>query len=363
MSENSDDGWTIFVPKERREVELDKKDLLIMQTLSENCRTTLPVMRRIVGLSKSSILNRIERLERIGVIRGYSTIVNIHRLGLRMFSVLISSNMTLNEKIEFGRSCEKIPSLNQVLTFQTGPWDLMLRLYAKDNRYLDHILTQITAKGKIADLEILELDDWFFLPINYLQVETHLDNHCTKSDTSFQHILRKRKPVLDPRHDIKDIRILGVLAKNPRISLSHLGEKAGMSADAVKDRIARLADQGIIGHFFANLDPYMLGLSGYVLFVQVFDRSRMKQMIEFLMRQPQMQGGVLKYTGAWNLQAFLVVKDVMDLRAFEENFISHFGGSIHKYLIAQLAEQTYYSLFPAEIQKVAEESISEHAPR
>jgi len=358
MPETPDEGWTVFLPKEKREIELDKKDRLIMQTLSENCRTGLPVMRRIVGLSKSSILNRIGRLERIGVINGYSTFINIHKLGLRMFSVLVSSKMTLNEKIEFCKSCEKIPFLNQVLTFQTGPWDFMLRIYAQDNRHLDRILTQITTLGKLADLEILELDDWFTHPINYLHIETRLDHCRRKADTSFQQIIRKRKPVDHPRYSLKDILILGVLAKNPRISLNLLGEKVGMSSDAVKDHIARLTDQGIIGHFFANLNPYMLGLNGYLLSMQVFDRSRMKAMIEFLMQQPQMQGGVLKYTGAWNLQAFLVVNDVMDLRDFEERFISKFGDSIHKYLISQIAEQTYYSLFPAEIQKAAEELIS-----
>jgi Lrp/AsnC family transcriptional regulator, leucine-responsive regulatory protein len=61
-------------------------------------------------------------------------------------------------------------------------------------------------------------------------------------------------------------RILAELARNPRITMSELGRRAGLSAPAVTERVQRLERSGVIVGYRLELDPAALGfpVSAYV---------------------------------------------------------------------------------------------------
>ena len=66
----------------------------------------------------------------------------------------------------------------------------------------------------------------------------------------------QRSPLLsDPVH----VRILEVLSANPRISNAELARAVGMSGPAVRERVQRLEEVGLIRGIRLDLDPALLG--------------------------------------------------------------------------------------------------------
>ena len=55
-------------------------------------------------------------------------------------------------------------------------------------------------------------------------------------------------------------RILRVLSEAPRLGTSELGRRVGMSAPAVRERVARLEEAGIIRGYRLDVDPTAIGL-------------------------------------------------------------------------------------------------------
>lgn len=60
--------------------------------------------------------------------------------------------------------------------------------------------------------------------------------------------------------DAVNRRLLAILADDPRISTSELARRVGMSAPAVRERISRLEQAGVIRGYRLDVDPAALGL-------------------------------------------------------------------------------------------------------
>jgi Lrp/AsnC family transcriptional regulator, leucine-responsive regulatory protein len=60
--------------------------------------------------------------------------------------------------------------------------------------------------------------------------------------------------------DQTNVRLLGELHANPRITMSALGRRVGMSAPAVTERVQRLERAGVILGYRLEVDPAALGL-------------------------------------------------------------------------------------------------------
>jgi Lrp/AsnC family leucine-responsive transcriptional regulator len=57
-----------------------------------------------------------------------------------------------------------------------------------------------------------------------------------------------------------NVRILGELQRNPRLTMSELGRRVGLSAPAVTERVRRLEETGVIQGYRLELNPAALGL-------------------------------------------------------------------------------------------------------
>ncbi|AJY74552.1 Lrp/AsnC family transcriptional regulator [Paenibacillus beijingensis] len=74
------------------------------------------------------------------------------------------------------------------------------------------------------------------------------------------------KPTL--KVDEIDQKIMSMLFENARISVSEIGRSIAMTQPAVKERIHKLEDQGVIAAYRAKFDPAKLnkGIQSFVLF-------------------------------------------------------------------------------------------------
>jgi Lrp/AsnC family leucine-responsive transcriptional regulator len=60
--------------------------------------------------------------------------------------------------------------------------------------------------------------------------------------------------------DDVNLKLLTELSENPRLSMSELGRRVGMSAPAVTERVQRLEAAGVITGYRLEIDPAALGL-------------------------------------------------------------------------------------------------------
>jgi DNA-binding Lrp family transcriptional regulator len=119
-------------------------------------------------MSNGAISERIDRLERLGVIEGYRAIINPSALGFGM-EVIVALRTDQGPSLEdaLGQLSE-IPELESVRVV-TGEWDVILSLRVRDHRHLtDLVLSQVWKVPGFRHSEtLLVLDarrgkaDWF----------------------------------------------------------------------------------------------------------------------------------------------------------------------------------------------------------
>ena len=74
--------------KKQKTERLDEKDLKILKLLAKNSRLSLREIAKHSGLSASTVLNRIRKLESSGIIKRYTIEIDYEKLGYELTAVI-----------------------------------------------------------------------------------------------------------------------------------------------------------------------------------------------------------------------------------------------------------------------------------
>ncbi|GLR64745.1 winged helix-turn-helix transcriptional regulator [Marinospirillum insulare] len=107
---------------------LDKIDLKILQALQENARISYVDLANKVGLSTTPCLERVKRLERNGIIKGYRAILNPQHLKAKLLVFVEISLETQTPEVfdEFRKAVNKLPQI-QECHLVSGQFDYILK--------------------------------------------------------------------------------------------------------------------------------------------------------------------------------------------------------------------------------------------
>jgi Lrp/AsnC family transcriptional regulator, leucine-responsive regulatory protein len=122
--------------------------------------------------------------------------------------------------------------------------------------------------------------------------------------------------------DDTNVRILGELHANPRITMSALGRRVGMSPPAVTERVQRLEQAGVILGYRLDVDPAALGLP-VTAFVRIRPAPGQLPKIAELARRLGQVSECHRITGE---DCFLVkvhAASVPDLEELLDQFLTH----------------------------------------
>src|SRR5580692_502742 len=114
-------------------IELDLFDRCILAALQQDGRMTSVALAELVHLSPSQCARRVQRLEEMGVIRGYRAVLDPTALGLGIAGV-VSLSLEKHAKAniqEFQRQIAARPAIVECLSV-TGDSDYQLRIVARD---------------------------------------------------------------------------------------------------------------------------------------------------------------------------------------------------------------------------------------
>lgn len=134
---------------------IDKLDKKILGILSANARLPFKDVAAECGVSRAAIHQRVQHLIENGVITGSSFKINPKALG---YSTCTYVGMDLERGSMYRDVVNRLLSIPQVVEchFTTGPYTMLVKLYAKDNEQLmDLINGQLQSIPGVVSTETL----------------------------------------------------------------------------------------------------------------------------------------------------------------------------------------------------------------
>ncbi|MFG2296970.1 Lrp/AsnC family transcriptional regulator [Streptomyces sp. NPDC048603] len=129
---------------------MDRLDSEILGILQQDARISYRDLGVRVGLSANAAADRVRRLRRDGVIRGFTTLVDPaadSRGGLLVFIDVTLRLDTGND--EFERAIAKLPGITEAVHV-TGAHDYLVRARAADPAALDTLLRRLKTEAGVA---------------------------------------------------------------------------------------------------------------------------------------------------------------------------------------------------------------------
>lgn len=118
---------------------IDNLDRQILGIISKNARIPFKEVAEVCGVSRAAIHQRVQRLIDMGVITGSGYEINPGMLGFKTCTYI-------GVKLERGSMYKDVvPEFNKIpevveCHFTTGPYTMLIKLYARDNDHLMELL-------------------------------------------------------------------------------------------------------------------------------------------------------------------------------------------------------------------------------
>lgn len=134
--------------------QLDTLDYKILSTLSRNARKPFLEIARECNVSGAAIHQRIQKLTQTGVIQGSEARINPASVG---YDTCAYIGFFLRDPSNFDHVVEELKKIPEVVEcyFTTGQYDMFIKLYARNNDHLLHIIHEQLQKLGLARTESL----------------------------------------------------------------------------------------------------------------------------------------------------------------------------------------------------------------
>ena len=119
--------------------QLDSLDNKILQMLTNNARKPFLEIARECNVSGAAIHQRIQKLSSLGVIKGYEMLIEPSSVG---YDTCAYIGFFLKDPSQFNHVVEELKKIPEVIEchFTTGQYDMFIKLYARNNDHLLHII-------------------------------------------------------------------------------------------------------------------------------------------------------------------------------------------------------------------------------
>ena len=127
--------------------ELSKQDIELLKLLQKNAKYDITDLTKRLNMSRTSVYDRIKRLEHEGYIQEYVALVNANKVGLK-FTVIVNVSLNSQRREYVDEFLEKISNLDEVTeAYVTGGFfDVILKVIVKDpEAYNDFVSNRLSA--------------------------------------------------------------------------------------------------------------------------------------------------------------------------------------------------------------------------
>ena len=148
-------------------MKIDAINKKIIYLLQKDARMTYKEIANELKRSETTIRDRIKAMERIGIIQGYTALIDKTALGLNFFSIILANPITSSEIDAVTEKIKKVKNVLRVYQI-SGDQRLAIFMVAASYKELKEILrTQVLPIGLKDDeiITVLEADSEFISPL------------------------------------------------------------------------------------------------------------------------------------------------------------------------------------------------------
>jgi Lrp/AsnC family transcriptional regulator for asnA, asnC and gidA len=159
--------------------QLDELDEKILKLIIGNARIPFLEVARACDVSGAAIHQRIQKLTKIGVIKGSEYIVDNKKVG---FETCAYMGLFLKSPGQFPAVTEALRNIPEVVEchYTTGQYDLFIKIYARDNQHLLNIIhNQLQPLGLARTESLISFKEAFKRQIP-IEIHEELDKETTQ---------------------------------------------------------------------------------------------------------------------------------------------------------------------------------------
>ncbi len=125
---------------------IDSLDRKILGIIINNARKPSKEVAQVCGVSRAAVHQRIQKMTELGIITGSGYHINPKKLGYRTCTYI---GVNLERGAMYHRVVPELEKIPEVVEchFTTGPYTMLIKLYARDNEHLMELLN-----GKIQNI-------------------------------------------------------------------------------------------------------------------------------------------------------------------------------------------------------------------
>jgi len=127
---------------------LDQRDLEILAALQEDARATYADVARRVGLSPSSVHQRVRKLEESGVIRAYRAIVDPEAVGLYVTALVSVTPLDAKQPDDLPARVRELPEIEDCFSV-AGDENYILKVRTRTTGELEDLLRRVREKAGV----------------------------------------------------------------------------------------------------------------------------------------------------------------------------------------------------------------------
>jgi DNA-binding Lrp family transcriptional regulator len=262
-------------------IKIDIKDKKILYHLHKDARQSLTQIGKKVSLPKNVVSYRLNRLIKEGVIKNFSTVIDMNKLGYIMIRIhYIFQNVSPEIEKEIVNNFTN--NSNTVLVATThGLFNLKIIIIIKDiNKFYQ--LWQETQKKYGSYIQqkstALFVNEYYYGPYYLLDVnKKEPRSMISKTGSGKEYMI-----------DELDYKILQLLSANARESLNKIANKLSVSSTTIKNRILKLKKAGVIRGFRVIINPTSYGYNTYKVYLYLSDYSIKKKILDYLKNNPNL---------------------------------------------------------------------------
>lgn len=127
-------------------ISIDKEDVEILRILANNGRMNSTEIAGKINSTERKVIYRIKNLEKLGIILGYTTSLNLESLNMQFFKATINLNLlTIKEQNKLIEYCKNNPNIG-FFVFCVGSWPFEIEAIVKDNKQFYSLLDDLRQK-------------------------------------------------------------------------------------------------------------------------------------------------------------------------------------------------------------------------
>ena len=315
--------------------ETDKK---ILYELDLNSRQPISQISKKTDIHENSIKYRIKKLEKLGVINNYYTVIDSLKLGYLPVKIYLKFEYN-TPKIE-GEIINFFTKNTQTwwVASLDGRFDLAVHMLVKNYKLFSDFWDVVLEKFNDYIAEVLFAQYFSLTSFEYSYLS---DRDIIKKRENFT-IINDGKII---NIDNTNYRILKSIAPNARINFSELAEILSLTPEAITYRIKKLEKLHIIQGYRININLNKIGYKNFKVDIFLGDYKQRNEIINYIKNNNNLVF-ICKSAGVSHLELGFHLLDINQLFEIINDLKTRFPNAIKNYYYLQVTKQHKWEFLP-----------------